>query len=224
MNSRIIYIDLIADLVCPWCFIGRKRLFNAIKRLPDIDIQIQWKPFQLHHEMPLAGQPYQLHMKSIFGNQDTIDETERSLIDLGKQEGIEFDFDAIQIAPNSLNAHRVIYWAAQDKAGTQSRLIDELYSRYFEQGQNIGDNSVLVEAAAAVGMRGEVVAKLLQTQIDLDTIQQDCARAYQVGVRGVPCFIVDQKFAIMGAQTQDVLADAIQQIADGFEPGAADDR
>ncbi len=224
VSSKTIYINMVGDLVCPWCFLGRKRLLKAISSLPNIDIRLLWKPFQLRPDMPPLGKPYQQHMKTVLGSQDAVDEAERSLIELGNQEDIEFDFAAIKIAPNTLNAHRVVYWAEQDQPDTQNKLIDELYSRYFEQGQNIGDKSILVDAAGAVGMRADVIEKLLNTEIDCDTLQQDCGKAYQIGVRGVPCFIIDQKYVIMGAQPQEVLADAIQQIADGFEPGHTEDR
>lgn len=224
VSSPTIYINMISDLVCPWCFIGRKRLLAAIKSLPEIDIKLRWTPFQLYPNMKPEGVPYSLHMKKILGSQDAIDETERTLIELGKQENIEFDFSSIHTEPNSLDAHRVVYWAAQDKETTQEKLIDELFSRFFEQGQNIGEHAVLVEAAKSVGMRSDVVEKLLQTSIDKDTIKQDSAHSYYIGVRGVPSFVLDHKYVVMGAQPTEVLADTIEQIADGFEPGSSEDR
>ncbi|MHC5307298.1 DsbA family oxidoreductase [Bartonella sp. LJL80] len=224
MTKPLIYIDIVSDLVCPWCYLGRKRLFKALDSLAGVETQLNWKPFQLTSQMPIGGKPYQLHMKSILGSQSAVDEAEKTLSELGEIDGIMFDFEAIQIAPNTLDAHRVVYWASQDANGIQDKLVAELYSRYFEQGQNIGDHAVLVDAAAAVGMRADVVEKLLQTAIDRDTITQDIMTASNIGVRGVPCFILDQKFVIMGAQPTEVLADAIQQIADGFEPGTAEDR
>lgn len=224
MTKPLIYIDIVSDLVCPWCYLGRKRLFKALDSLAGVDTQLNWKPFQLNPQMPIGGKPYQLHMKSILGSQSAVDEAEKTLSELGEIDGIMFDFEAIQIAPNTLDAHRVVYWASQDANGIQDKLVAELFSRYFEQGQNIGEHAVLVDAAAAVGMRADVVEKLLQTAIDRDTITQDIMTASNIGVRGVPCFILDQKFVIMGAQPTEVLADAIQQIADGFEPGTAEDR
>lgn len=224
VSLRTIYINMISDLVCPWCFIGRNRLINAIKTVSDIDVKLRWTPFQLYPDLEAEGVPYPLHMKKVLGSQNAIDEAERTLIELGKQEHIEFDFASIKIEPNSLDAQRIVYWAAQDKEGTQDKLIGELFSRFFEQGQNIGERAVLTDAAGSVGMRRDVIDKLLQTPIDKDTIRQDCAHAYHIGVRGIPCFILDQKYVVMGAQPAEVLADAIEQIADGFEPGAAQDR
>ena len=224
MSSPVIYINMISDLVCPWCFIGRKRLFKAIAALPEITIKLSWTPFQLYPNMKPEGIPYPIHMKKVLGNQNAIDETERTLIELGKQEDIEFDFAAIKTEPNSLDAHRVVYWASQDKKGIQEKLIAELFSRFFEQGQNIGDHAILVDAAKSVGMRFDVVEKLLETDIDKDTIKQDSAHSYYIGVRGVPSFIIDKKYVVMGAQPTEVLIDTIEQIADGYEPGASEDQ
>lgn len=224
MSQKLIAIDVIADIVCPWCFLGRKRLEKAIALLPEIDIRVSWKPFQLSPEIPSAGKPYQDHMRSVLGSRDAVDESERTLIALGEEDGIAFDFNAISRMPNTLDAHRVIYWASQDKEGVQDRLVGELFSRYFEQGQDIGKPEVLIEAASTSGMQGNVVGKLLTTDIDRNTIIEDIVGAQYIGVRGVPSFIVDKKFVVMGAQPVDILADAIQQTADGFEPGAAEDR
>lgn len=224
MNEKQIMIDVIADIVCPWCFLGRKRLEKAITLLPEFDINVHWKPFQLSPEIPQQGKPYQEHMRAILGNRDAVDEAERTLIALGEEDGIAFDFSAIARMPNTLDAHRVIYWAAQDENGVQDALVGELFSRFFEQGQDIGKAEILVEAAAAAGMKARVVEKLLTTDIDRDTIQQDITGAHYIGVRGVPCFIVDKKFVVMGAQPIELLADAIQQTADGFEPGTVEDR
>jgi len=224
MPNKLVPIDIIADLVCPWCFIGRKRLLAAISILNNIDIRLNWKPFQLAPNIPPSGVPYKAYLKSVFGDQDIIDKTERELIELGHDLGIDFDFGAIETAPNTLNAHRVIYWAAQDRLGVQDKLVAELYSRYFEQGQDIGSVGVIVDAAQKSGMRADVVEKLLATAIDRDTVITDCRRAQTIGVQGVPCFIIDNKYAIMGAQNSEILADAIQQAADGFEPGLTEDR
>lgn len=218
------FVDVVSDIVCPWCFLGRKRLLKAVNALKEQKIILRWKPFQLNPEMPQSGKPYQAHMKTALGSKNAVDEAERALVALGEDEDIAFDFEAIKIAPNTLNTHRVIYWAEQDAPGTQDKLVGELFSRYFEQGQDISSIDVLVDAANISGMRGDVIGKLLQADIDKDTIQQDIAMARKIGVQGVACFIIDQKFVVMGAQPTDVLIDVIQQTANGFELGTAEDR
>ncbi|WP_420961774.1 DsbA family oxidoreductase [Brucella sp. IR073] len=222
--NRQITIDVVSDVVCPWCYLGRKRLERALALLPDLDVTVRWRPFQLDPSIPPAGKDRKAYMKDKFGNQSRIDEIHDQLIKLGEEDGIEFDFDAIEVMPNTLDAHRVIQWASQAGPGTQDLVVGKLFSFYFEQGLNIGDHEVLVDAASACGMDGQIVASLLSTDADRESVKQEIETAHRIGVRGVPCFIIEQKYALMGAQTAEVLADAIAQAADGFEPGLAEDR
>lgn len=223
MNKQIM-IDVVSDVVCPWCYIGRKRLEQALDLLPELDVAVHWRPFQLDPAIPQAGKDRKAYLKEKLGGQARVDEIHDQLIKLGEEDGIEFDFDAIEVAPNTLDAHRVIQWASQAGPEVQDRLVGKLFSFYFEQGLNIGDHEVLVDAASASGMDGQIVASLLATDADRESVLQEIETASRIGVRGVPCFIIDQKYAVMGAQSADVLADAIRQAADGFEPGLAEDR
>ncbi|MBN9046691.1 MAG: DsbA family protein [Rhizobiales bacterium] len=224
MIGKKITIDVVSDVVCPWCFLGRKRLEAALALVPDVAAEVRWRPFQLDPNLPPQGKDRAAYLREKFGNGPKIDDIHRQLTELGEENGIAFDFEAITRAPNTLDAHRLIYWAAQAAPGTQDRIVGVLFSLYFEQGQDIGDHEVLVDAAASVGMDAEVVARLLQSDADKATIREEIDTANRIGVRGVPCFIIDQKYAVMGAQTPDVLADAIRQTAEGFEPGIAEDR
>ncbi|NNU62322.1 DsbA family oxidoreductase [Ochrobactrum soli] len=224
MSEKKITIDVVSDVVCPWCFLGRKRLENALAMLPEVEAEIRWRPFQLDPTLPPQGKDRQAHMREKFGNGSKIDDIHKQLTELGEENGIVFDFEAITRAPNTLDAHRLIHWAAQAAPDTQNKLVGTLFSLYFEQGQDIGDHEVLVDAAASVGMDAAVVARLLQSDADKATIREEIDTANRIGVRGVPCFIIDQKYAVMGAQNADVLADAIRQTAEGFEPGISEDR
>jgi predicted DsbA family dithiol-disulfide isomerase len=223
-SEKKITIDVVSDVVCPWCFLGRKRLENALAMLPEVEAEIRWRPFQLDPTLPPQGKDRGAYMREKFGNGSKIDDVHKQLTGLGDENGIVFDFEAITRAPNTLDAHRVIHWAAQAAPDTQNKLVGTLFSLYFEQGQDIGDHEVLVDAAASVGMDAAVVARLLESDADKATIREEIDTANRIGVRGVPCFIIDQKYAVMGAQTADVLADAIRQTAEGFEPGIAEDR
>ncbi|KAB2700363.1 DsbA family oxidoreductase [Brucella haematophila] len=223
-SEKKITIDVVSDVVCPWCFLGRKRLENALAMLPEVEAEIRWRPFQLDPTLPPQGKDRGAYMREKFGNGSKIDDVHKQLTELGDENGIVFDFEAITRAPNTLDAHRVIHWAAQAAPDTQNRLVGTLFSLYFEQGQDIGDHEVLVDAAASVGMDAAVVARLLESDADKATIREEIDTANRIGVRGVPCFIIDQKYAVMGAQTADVLADAIRQTAEGFEPGISEDR
>ncbi|MBA8821981.1 disulfide bond formation protein DsbA [Ochrobactrum sp. P6BS-III] len=223
-SEKKITIDVVSDVVCPWCFLGRKRLENALAMLPEVEAEIRWRPFQLDPTLPPQGKDRGVYMREKFGNGSKIDDIHKQLTGLGDENGIVFDFEAITRAPNTLDAHRVIHWAAQAAPDTQNKLVGTLFSLYFEQGQDIGDHEVLVDAAASVGMDAAVVARLLESDADKATIREEIDTANRIGVRGVPCFIIDQKYAVMGAQNADVLADAIRQTAEGFEPGISEDR
>ncbi|MET3646839.1 putative DsbA family dithiol-disulfide isomerase [Phyllobacterium ifriqiyense] len=185
---------------------------------PDIEATVNWRPFQLDPTIPRQGKDRNRYMQEKFGSSDKIFEIHQQLIELGKEEGIEFDFEAIKISPNTLDAHRLIRWASQATPNVQDAVVGILFSYYFEQGKDIGDRQVLLEAAEEAGMDVAIVDSLLATDADTVGVQQEIDTANQVGVRGVPCFILDQKYAVMGAQSADALADAIRQTADGYEP------
>lgn len=220
MTEKKVTIDVISDVVCPWCFIGRKRLEKAIADLPHITAEVRWRPFQLDATIPPGGKDRARYMKDKFGSEARIAEIHDQISELGREEDIDFDFDSITVAPNTIDAHRVIRWASQAGPGVQDRIVGELFSLYFEQGQNIGDHHVLATAAQKCGMDGAVVAALLKTDAETVAVRQEIATASAMGVQGVPCFIIDQKYAVMGAQSAENMADAIQQAAEGFEPGS----
>lgn len=206
-------IDVVSDVVCPWCFLGMKRLENALATLPDIDAEVRWRPFQLDPTIPPEGKERKAYMLSKFNDEARLTQAHATLVSLGAVEGISFDFDAITVAPNTLDAHRVIRWAAASGADVQDKLARALFSLYFEQGKNVGDHAVLVEAARQAGMDAAVVEALLPTDSDRDQVTNEIVTASRMGITGVPCFLLDGKYAIMGAQDSATLADAIRQVA-----------
>ncbi len=218
MTEKKFIIDVVSDAVCPWCFLGRKRLENALAMNPDLEASVNWRPFQLDPTIPRQGKDRNRYLLEKFGSSDKIFEIHQQLIELGAEEGIEFDFEAIEISPNTLDAHRLIRWASQATPNVQDAVVGILFSYYFEQGKNIGDRRILLEAAEEAGMDVAIVDSLLATDADTVGVKQEIDTANQVGVRGVPCFILDQKYVLMGAQSADALADAIRQTADGYEP------
>ncbi|CAN7475726.1 DsbA family oxidoreductase [Phyllobacterium sp. LjRoot231] len=218
MTDKKFTIDVVSDVVCPWCFLGRKRLESALALNPDLDAIVNWRPFQLDPTIPPQGKDRNRYMQEKFGSSDKIFEIHQQLTELGKEAGIEFDFEAIEVSPNTLDAHRLIRWASQATPNVQDEMVGILFSYYFEQGKNIGDHQILLEAAQEAGMDVAIVASLLPTDADTVGVRQEIDTANQIGVRGVPCFILDQKYAVMGAQSAEALADAIRQAADGFEP------
>lgn len=211
-DANSITIDVVSDVVCPWCFIGQKRLDRAIAA-SGADVHVHWRPFQLDPTIPSEGKDRRAYMLEKFGSEERIREIHARIEPLGAAEGISFAFDAIKVAPNTLDAHRVIRWAGAAGEDVQNRLVRRLFQLNFEEGKNLGDPSVLVEAAREAGMDAAVVETLLPTDADVEAVRTEIATASRMGVTGVPCFLLEGKYAVMGAQDAETLADAIRQVA-----------
>jgi predicted DsbA family dithiol-disulfide isomerase len=152
-------------------------------------------------------------MTAKFGSEQRIREIHARIEPLGEAEGISFAFDAIKVAPNTLDAHRLIRWAGAVGEYVQNRLVRRLFQLNFEEGANLGDHAVLTEAAREAGMDASVVETLLPTDADVESVRTEIATASRMGITGVPCFLLEGKYAVMGAQDADTLADAIRQVA-----------
>jgi len=206
-------IDVVSDVVCPWCYIGLKRLDAAIAQANDVTVDVRWRPYQLDATIPAGGTDRKQYMLAKFGSEDRLAEIHARVAEAGRDAGIEFAFDAIRVSPNTLDAHRLIRWAGTEGRDVQTNLVRRLFARYFEEGRDIGDHAVLTEAARTSGMDSAVVETLLASNADTDEVQAEIDTAAQMGVRGVPCYLVEGRYAIMGAQEPAVLADAIRQVA-----------
>jgi predicted DsbA family dithiol-disulfide isomerase len=215
-------IDVVSDAVCPWCFMGQKRLDRALAQVPEVEAVINWRPFQLDPTIPAQGKDRREYMLAKFGSEERLREIHARIEPLGEAEGIHFDFDAIKVSPNTLDTHRVIRWAGAAGNDIQNRLVRELFSLYFEQGADIGDHAVLVEAARKSGMDAPVVESLLPTDADCDEVSTEIATASRMGITGVPCFLLEGKYAVMGAQDSATLADAVRQVAAAKARGELD--
>ena len=212
-EANAITVDVVSDVVCPWCFIGQKRLDKAVAAAGDVDVHIRWRPFQLDPTVPSQGKDRREYMLAKFGSDERIREIHARIEPLGEAEGISFAFDAIKVAPNTLDAHRLIRWAGAAGEDVQNRLVRHLFQLNFEEGANIGDHTVLVEAAREAGMDAAVVETLLPSDADVEAVRTEIATASRMGITGVPCFLLEDKYAVMGAQDADTLADAIRQVA-----------
>lgn len=207
-----ITIDVVSDVVCPWCYIGKKRLEAALANLPDITAEVRWRPYQLDPTIPPEGKDRRAYMLAKFGSEAKLKEIHDRITPLGAAEGIDFDFDAIKVSPNTLDAHRLIRWAQNAGHDAQSKLVTELFADYFERGRNVGDRGVLLDAARAAGMDASIVEPLLASDADTEAVQTEIATASKMGITGVPCFLLDGKYAVMGAQDAETLARAIRQV------------
>ena len=217
-----ITIDVVSDAVCPWCFIGQKRLDRALEELPDIDVGVRWRPFQLDPTIPPEGRDRHLYLMAKFGDEKRIEDMHRNIAEAGAAEGIDFDFGGIKVSPNTLDAHRLIRWAASSGPETQNRVARRLFELYFEEGGNIGDRQVLAGAAAECGMDKAVVETLLAGDADTADVREEIETAARMGISGVPCFLIEGRYAVMGAQPAEALANAIRQVAEAKARGELD--
>lgn len=211
--KQSVVVDVVSDVICPWCFVGQKRLDSAAAALPDIDVDIRWRPYQLDPTIPAGGKDRRRYMIDKFGSEERIQQIHQRLERLGVDEGIKFAFDAIKVTPNTLDAHRVIRWAGAAGPEVQNRLVRRLFQLNFEEGADIGNHEVLITAAREAGMDAAVVETLLPTDADADAVRAEIATASRMGISGVPCFLLEGKYAVMGAQDPEALADAIRQVA-----------
>jgi len=202
-------IDIISDTVCPWCYIGKRRLEQAMAMSGDEDFAVAWHPFQLNPEVPAGGVDYREHMEAKFG--DRIEAMIRRVTDAGRSAGIEFAFDSITRTPNTIDSHRLIRWAGG--AGVQSEVVEALFQRYFVEGDDIGARDVLVDVAWKAGMDPEIVTDLLDKGADVERVREEDAFAREMGVTGVPCFIFDQRYVIAGAQDPAVFVQLFERMA-----------
>lgn len=218
-DRQSVTVDVVSDVVCPWCYLGQKRLDRAIAATPGIDVTVSWRPYQLDPTIPAGGVDRQQYMLAKFGDPARIEQAHQRLVSLGAAEGIDFAFEAIKVAPNTLDAHRVIRWAGAAGDGVQDRVVRRLFRLNFEEGADIGDQAVLIGAATEAGMDAAVVATLLPTDADVEAVRAEIATAGRMGITGVPCFLLEQRYAVMGAQDAEVLADAIRRVAEAKAKG-----
>jgi predicted DsbA family dithiol-disulfide isomerase len=204
-------IDVVIDVVCPWCFVGKRRLDAARALVPDIALPTRYRPFQLDPTLPPEGKERNAYMIAKFGDSGRLAAAQERLEAIGHEIGIPFAFDKIKVAPNTLDAHRLLRWATE--AGKGEAAAERLFALYFVEGEDIGDAGTLIKAAADIGLDAEAVAAKLADGTDHEAIQAEIESASRAGVTGVPFFIVDNKYAISGAQEAETLAGAFRQIA-----------
>ncbi|MBO6634432.1 DsbA family oxidoreductase [Parvibaculum sp.] len=195
-------LDVVSDTVCPWCYIGKKRLDQALEMHGGKGITLVWRPFQLDASIPEGGVDRKEYMEKKFGTEraKTVGNTIR---EFGVQVGIEFRFDRIERSPNTLDSHRLIRWAGT--AGCQNEMVDILFRRYFEDGEDIGSHDVLIDAAAEAQMDTDIVRDLLTKDADKELIRREDELARQMGIQGVPSFVVNSQWVMVGAQEPETL-------------------
>lgn len=218
--AETLTIDVVSDVVCPWCYVGQKRLEEAMALAPEIAVELRWRPYQLDPTIPPEGRDRDSYMIAKFGSAERLKEMHDRLEEVGRDAGIAFHFDDIARSPNTLDAHRLIRWAASaDGANVQNAVVSRLFELYFEEGADVGDRAVLVEAARETGMDTALVETLLAAGADREEVEAEIDTARRMGVTGVPCFLLESRYAVMGAQPPETLADAIRQVAEAKARG-----
>ena len=196
-------IEVVLDLVCPWCHLGLRRLARALRARPDIAAEIAWRPFLLNPDLPPTGLPRQDYLISKFGGEDRARRLQATLVDLGRAEGIEFRFDRIRRMPNSLDAHRLVRWAGMH--GLAAEMVERLFAAFFLEGEDIGDPSTLTRLAADIGLDPLATRRFLGSGAEAAAVHAENLRAHRMGISGVPCFVLNGRHAIAGAQEPEVL-------------------
>jgi predicted DsbA family dithiol-disulfide isomerase len=203
-------IEVISDVVCPWCYIGKHRLEVAIALKPDIQA-INWRPYFLNPWIPREGIDRQTYLKTKFGSVERYSGIAERVAAAAAMEGLRYAPDKISRQPNTLDCHRLILWSRGviDSACIKQRLME----LYFAEGADLSDPKVLVQAAADCGMDGDLVRRLLSSEADVDRVEGEATSARAAGIDGVPCFIFGGRVIVTGAQSPEYLASAIERAA-----------
>ena len=201
-------IDIVSDVVCPWCYLGEKRLDAALAEAAQ-PVALRWRPYQLDPTIPDGGLDRAEYMAKKFGAGGRLQAAHDNLTRLGAEVGIPFAFNKIKRAPNTLDAHRLIRWA--NSAGVQGKVVDRLFKAYFVEGRDIGDRDVLIDIGGECGLDARLVEKLLAEGADADLVREEIAQAQAIGVSGVPFFIFAGRLGVPGAQDAAVLVRAMAQ-------------
>ena len=202
-------IDLVADVVCPWCYLGWRRLKSALALRPDVEPLIVWRPYQLDPTLPEQGVDRKAYMAGRFKDPLKLKAVHTALVEGGAEDGIVFDFDAIALSPNTNAAHRLIRWG--QGAGRQDAVVEALFAAYFTHGRDIGDPQVLAEIGEQAGLDRLVILRLLSEGADQDSVAREHAMAVQGGITGVPFAIFGGKLAVVGAESPENIAAAIDK-------------
>lgn len=206
----MITLDIISDIACPWCYVGKGYLDSALEARPDHPFHIEWHPYQLNPELPPEGMDRQAYMEAKFGSRENIVRVHEPLLAHAEKAGVRFDLPAIGRAPNTLDAHRLIHWAGLE--GRQTPMVSALFRAYWSEGRDIGDKATLTELAAGAGLDPALIARLLDGDSDRAEIGARIAHSRSRGVNSVPTFIIANRHAVQGAQPADLWAGLIDDL------------
>jgi predicted DsbA family dithiol-disulfide isomerase len=209
--SKLVRIDVVSDVVCPWCFIGKKRLEQAIAMTPGISAEVHFRPYFLNDWVPLEGMPREQYLTAKFGSPEAYKRIAERVVAAAASEGLVYAPDRINRQPNTRDPHRLIRWA--EAIGKAPEMKQRLMELYFTEGADLSDRDVLVQAAADVGLDPVQVRADLASGKDAAEVEREAQAAKDSGIQGVPLFIFGGKFAVSGAEAPEHLAQAIARAA-----------
>jgi predicted DsbA family dithiol-disulfide isomerase len=211
-------IDIISDVICPWCFIGKRRLERALALRPELETAITWRPFQLNPDMPEEGIDRRAYLAAKFGGDAHAERIYASVSEAGATVGIPFAFDRIRRTPNTRDAHRLIRYAAAEERADP--LVEALFRAYFIDGRDIGDRATLAEIAGEIGLDADEAASWLAGPAERDEVVAEDRGARRLGINAVPCFIFERQYAVSGAQEPEFFLPVFDLVRNGEQPGA----
>ncbi|MEH2475832.1 putative DsbA family dithiol-disulfide isomerase [Nitrobacteraceae bacterium AZCC 2161] len=219
-TAKPLQIDIVSDVVCPWCYIGKRRIENALALAPDVPVEVNWRPFFLNPWIPREGIDRSTYLETKFGSVDAYKGIAQRVVAAAGEEGLTYRPESVKRQPNTIDCHRLIHWA--DASGKSAEIKQRLMELYFRDGGDLTLSETLVQAAADVGLDADDIRKRLATDEDVDLISAQAKDASDKGISGVPTFVFAGKYAISGAQPADQLARAIRQVSAEVNAQAAE--
>jgi predicted DsbA family dithiol-disulfide isomerase len=213
-------IDIVSDVVCHWCYIGKRRIENALKLVPDVPVEVNFRPFFLNPWVPREGISREEYLTTKFGSVDAYKGIAQRVVMAADEEGLVYRPDNVKRQPNTIDCHRLIHWA--EAIGKAPEMKQRLMELYFRDGGDLTDTNVLVQAAADIGLDAEDVRRRLSTDEDVALISALAQDAANKGIQGVPTYVFAQKYAVSGAQDPAMLARAIRQVSAEVNAEAAE--
>ena len=211
MSKPALDVMVVADVICPWCYVGKRRLEKALAMMDaGVNISVRWLPFELNPDMPKEGMERREYRVRKFGSWERSQAMDAQLTELGAQEGLDFHYDLMQRTPNTFPAHRLIWWAGRN--ADQGALVEALFRAYFCQGRDVGDVEMLTDIAAEAGMDRAGAARFLQGQDGVREVRAYEDQARQAGISGVPAFVGNGRPLFMGAQPPEIIASALRDV------------
>lgn len=214
----MVKLDIISDPICPWCFIAKAYLDRALEQRADHPFTIEWHPFQLNPDMPAGGMDRRTYLERKFGGQDRAVQAYLPVVEHAAKAGLDIDLEGIKTTPNTLDAHRLIYWAGIE--GRQTPVVRALFKAYFQQGRDIGSRDTLSGIAAEAGLDRDMITRLMITDADLADTQARDQSLRDMGVNSVPTFIIAGQHVVTGAQPSEFWVNLIDDILQSLSSDA----